>query len=198
MNNPGILTGPMGAQFYTAPDGTIVYLNDGTPVDLTGVKLTVGPNRTGHRASLSLADPALLPGQVLITGLYNITPNLVGASVIGLANCGVPLNNSPPTGFLILGQGTASPTESVIVSNPAAVVPDFNDGALIWAIYYPLDYAPPFSQGNPLSEIARRDLELNLVADQPAPMVFGDYDPTQPPLTVNDSAGLFNKVQGGL
>jgi hypothetical protein len=199
-NDPSILTAPTGPQFLTAPDGAVVYRNDGTPVDLTGVPLTSGPNRTGTGASISSSDPALLPGQLLVTGLYNTTPDLVGVATIHISNAGsptpapgaIPKNNGS---FTIIGLGTASPSESVIIANALGSAPDINDGNIEWAIEFGQDFAPLYSEGNPLAEMAERVLPLNVNTPQPAPMTFGAYNPTLPPLTVNDSAGLFNKVQ---
>lgn len=220
--NPGILSAPTGPQFYTPPDGTIVYRNDGTPVDLTGQKLTVSPNRFGSNAKISLYDgsiPPLPAGQVLITGLRNITPDLVGAAAILIANAGSTRNQlSGPKfgdisndGFFIIqarGTGYATEDESVIISNPSAadpdwtagtypggVAPDINNGNIKWSILYGLDFAPLFSEGQPLAELARRGTPLTVTAEQTGPMTFSDYDPTVPPVTVNDEGGLFSKIQ---
>lgn len=195
--NPFILKGLLGPPFYTPPDGTIVYLVDGTPVDLTGTKLTVSPNKQGSSASITLSDatvPALPAGQLLIIGLENVAPSDIGG-VLVLANSGVPTNNGF---FIILSRGTgyATESESVIISNPFGAAPDFNNGTIDWFVLQPTtDFLPLGSQGQPLREIAQQNIPLNVVVDQPGPMTFADYDPIQPPLVMNDAGGLFSRVQ---
>jgi hypothetical protein len=139
--DPSILIKTLGAPFFTAPNGTVVRNRGGVPVDLTGIPITVAPNRSGSEASILLSDattPALGPNQLLITGLRNITLDDIGKAFL-IANASViqGFNPDPPPAppfatvadnngiFVVIARGTgfATETESVIVerTGPAPV-----------------------------------------------------------------------------
>lgn len=66
--NPDIIVQITGPQFLTAPDGTTAPDVAGTPVDLTGVPLTVAPSfalQTGDSATII----ASVPGAMTVSGL---------------------------------------------------------------------------------------------------------------------------------
>jgi hypothetical protein len=76
--NPDILVQITGPQFLTAPDGTTAPDVAGTPVDLTGVPLTVAPSfalQTGDAASILVS----VPGSMTVSGLSgNMVPSDAG------------------------------------------------------------------------------------------------------------------------
>ena len=83
---------------------------------------------------------------------------------------------------------------TVVLTNPNALaIPDPFNLDIDWAVLPALTDFPP---GDPLSYIARLQIpDLNVNQPAPGPATFGDYNPTLPPLVVNDSSGLFSKVQ---
>ena len=131
--DPSVLLIPLGAPFFTAPDGTVVQDSGGTPIDLTGKKITVAPVRQGDEASIVFADPAL--NQLIVLGLVNITPDDIGKTfIIKNASSKSPFVNPtppPPIAFgetndgiyIIIGlpTGFATLTESVVVERVAAI-----------------------------------------------------------------------------
>lgn len=131
--DPSVLLIPLGAPFFTAPDGTVVQDSGGTPIDLTGQKIGVAPVRQGDEASIVFADPAL--NRLLVIGLLNITPDDIGKTfIIRNASSKSPFVNPtpPPTIafgetndgiYLIIGRGTgfATETESVFVDRLAPI-----------------------------------------------------------------------------
>jgi hypothetical protein len=68
--------------------------------------------------------------------------------------------------------------------------PDPINGDIEWAIVDPAD----FNEGDPLSELSERATELRINSRQ-GPARFADYNPAQPPLTVNRAGDVFSKVQ---
>jgi hypothetical protein len=181
-NDPSILVQPMGTPFLTAPDGTTAPTHDGTPVDMTGVPLTVAPALpSGTNATIV----AFAAGVLTVGGLTDMNPASVGRS-LRLSNTGKPGNRGE---FVV--SAFIDPT-SVDVSNPAGFFPDAKSGNIRWQeVPAPLEFNP----GDPLSNIAARNLAENINVPTSGPATFGDFDPTLPPLVVNDSAGVFGKVQ---
>lgn len=81
---------------------------------------------------------------------------------------------------------------TIAVVDAAGMFPDAWSGEILWQV---LPALTDFPAGDPLTYIAEQPaIPLNIVTDS-GPQRFGDYDPTLPPLVVNDSSGVFSKVQ---
>lgn len=200
--DPNILVYPTpGAQYLQAPDGTLVPTvgnpllgTPGVPADVTGKPLTVAPNRGGTNAVIDSAG-APGPNDVQVSGLYNVLGSDVG-SVLVLANTQVivPGQLPPNTGFFVITAVVDSHTvqaTKVLPVPPSPMFPDLASGQITWLVFSQNE----FPAGDPLAYCAELALPLSVVTPAPGPARFANYDPTLQPVIVNDSAGLFSKVQ---
>lgn len=210
--DPNVLVIPSGPQYFTAPNGTLAPTvgdpltgTPGVPVNLTGVPLFAAPKRSGNSASV---DSAGVPGpnDVVVSGLYNINypgfPSDVGA-VLVLANTQVttPGQPAPNTGFFIITAVIDSHTveaTKVLPVPPSPIPDDVANGQIAWVVFR----QDEFPAGDPLTYCAELGLTLQINTPASGPARFAAYNPDAPavgsptmPLVVNDSAGLFGKVQ---
>jgi hypothetical protein len=220
--DPSVLTIPGGAQFLTAPDGTMAPTETnifvlGHLVDLTGKPIKAAPNRTGSNAAIAAIGPTVLPppvgalalNQIYVTGLYNLDTLLPGPNILILSGTqlntifgppdGAPLPNVPNEGFysidaVIDSHSCVATKQLPVPPNPTAIQSDPPDLAN-GSITWAVLNADQFAQGDPLTYLTEINTPFNVNTPAPGPARFANYDPTVPPLVQNDESGLFNKVQ---
>lgn len=185
--DPSILLQPAGDPFLTVPDGTTAPLHDGTPVDLTGVPLTVEPALLGSEAAVVVDFPGA--GDITIGNLAGLTSANVGGKIT-LSGCFDEKNNGT---YEILS--VASDTILVSEAHPlAGTGPDSNNYSIAWFV----TPAPnQFNPGDPLSYIARQNTPLNIMSPTSGPATFGAYDPILGTVDGQDSVNPAPQNAGG-
>lgn len=178
--DPSVLIIPGGAQFLTAPDGTLVptqpNIFNGQPgvlKDVTGIPLTAAPNRSGVNAVIAAVfptPPAVGPNQVLVTGLYNINADDAVApnAVLILTNTQKTIfpPSQPNTGIYLIDSvidaSTVIATKAFVpplpppldigpTLTPPTTVIDIANGNINWAVVK----QDQFAQGDPLTYLAQ-------------------------------------------
>lgn len=128
--NPNIIVTPMGPQYLTAPDGTTAPDVAGTPVDLTGVPLTVAPSFAAQKG-LNATITAFAAGTLTVSGLSgNMSPADVGRRLVLL---GAQEGNTAGTGVAtfvtgLTGMSAADVGKRLVLAN---MVSPANNGSFV-------------------------------------------------------------------
>lgn len=197
--DPSILTIPDGPPFFTAPDGTKAPLFGGE-ADLTGLPITAAPNRTGNKGLITDVGPSVLPpllaDEIIVTQLYNVDPVADVGAFFFISKAEVPVPGAPAPNdgeYTVTAVIDANSVQALKVSPlpPSPILPELNNGHLSWILIKFGD----FNQGDPLTYLTKLNTPLRVNNPAAGPAAFADYVAEQEPVVVNDSSGLFGKVQ---